>query len=182
MSKIDHRELTTILNGCKQLQVKWQRGLYDLLFDPILITVSNFHITDAEAEDLMQETFIRVFRNLDSYDASKSEITTWACIIAKRLTINFCKSKSKRNMNLSMEGLENLPSLPEASSIDFDWEHMNRVLSQIPEKYSAVFELSVYQGMKHQSIADQLDISESSSRVYLSRAIELIKKNFKSIA
>lgn len=182
MSKIDHRELKTILNGCKQLQPKWQRCLYDLLFDPILNVVSKFRITDAEAEDLMQETFIKIFNNLDTYDPSKSEITTWACLIAKRLTINFCNSMYKRNLSYNIEGLENHHSLSKSSALDFDWEQINIALSKIPEKYRRVFELSVYHGMKHRAIAEQLGINESSSRVYLSRAIELLRKDFKSIA
>lgn len=78
MKKVDHRELECILTGCKELSPKWQRTLYDLLFDPILMTISKFNITDAEGEDLMQETFIKIFRSLDSYDSNKSEITTWA--------------------------------------------------------------------------------------------------------
>lgn len=182
MRNIDHKELKTILNGCKQLQPKWQRCLYDLLFDSIVMTVSKFHISKTEAEDLMQETFIRIFRNLDNYDSAQSEITTWACTIAKRLTINYCNSHYKRNLILSLEGLENIDVQSTTPSIDLDWEHMNSVLAQIPEKYSKVFQLSVYQGMKHISIAEQLGITESSSRVYLSRAIDLIRKNFKSIA
>jgi len=182
LSKIDHRELETILDGCKQLQPEWQRRLYDLLFDPILITISQFQIMSTEGEDIMQETFIRIFQNLETYNSTKSEITTWACTIAKRITINYCNSKYKRNLNYYIEDLENHHIRSTSEIIDFDWEHIKRTLVDIPEKYRKVFELSIYQGMKHKAIGEQLGITESSSRVYLSRVIELIKKDFKSIA
>lgn len=181
MNKKGHRDLTSILNGCKLKRSASQRDLYDLLFDPILNVISRFHVHSGEAEDLMQETFIKVFRNLDSYDASKGEISTWACTIAKRLTINYCNSLYKRNLIYGIEGIENIQDSPSLSS-EFDWDRISVALKNVPDNYKEVFELSVYQGMKHAAIADELGISESTSRVYLSRALESLRKDFKSIA
>ena len=182
MGKIDHSELKVILNGCKKLQPKWQKRLYDLLFDSILLSVSKFGLTDEEAEDLMQETFIRVFNQLNTYDSSKSEITTWASTIAKRLTINYCNSKYKRNLKCSIDDLKNNHVISMNSNIDIDLEQLKLTLEQIPKKYREVFEMSVYQGMRHKAIAKQMNITESSSRVYLSRAVEFIKKDLKRLA
>lgn len=182
MSKVDHRELTKILEGCKKLQPRGQRALYDLLFNSILMTISQFRLSKPEMEDLIQESFIRIFNNLESYDQNKSAIHTWAAMIARRLAINYCNSYYKRNLSYSIDDLENHPIIDGTQVTEIDMERVNKALELIPENYRAVFELSVFQGLKHYAVAEKLQISESTSRVYLSRAIELIRKDFKSIA
>jgi len=178
----DHRELKTILNGCKNLQPKWQKCLYDLLFEEVLITISKFRLTKSETEDLMQDTFIRIFRQLDKYDYSQSKITTWASVIAKRLAINYCNSKYKRNLKYSLEELKNHQVISTIPDQKIDIELLKLTMKNIPEKYREVFDKSVFQGMKHKAIAESMNITESSSRVYLSRAIEIIKKDINRIA
>jgi len=182
LSKQDHKELDLILKGCRKLQPEWQRALYDLLFDSILMTVSQFRISKPEAEDLIQESFIRIFNSLDTYDYTKSNIKTWASVIARRLAINYSMSFYKKNLSYSLDDLESHRIIEHSPSIDLDIERVDKALSQIPDKYRLVFELCVFQGLRHQAVADELQIAESTSRVYLSRAIELIRKDFKSVA
>ena len=182
MSKGDQKQLKTILDGCKKLQPKWQRVLYDLLFESVLLTISKFKLTTPEAEDLMQETFIKIFNNLNRYDPEKASINTWASMIAKRLTINYCNSKYRQNLMESINESTQKQAVKEFASTDFDWERMQRAINQIPGKYKTVLELSIFQGLKHTAISEELGISESTSRVYLSRALELIRKDFKSLA
>lgn len=180
MSKIDHRELNKILKGCKRLQRQSQRDLYDLLFHSVLMSITRFRLLQEEVEDLMQETFIRIFQQIEEYDTSKAEITTWASMIGGRLAINYCQSFQKRNLKMSMDELENHTTEPLSNS-NLDLDLIQLSLDRIPTNYSEVFRLSIFEGLKHAAIAEQLNISESSSRVYLARAIELLKKDIKRL-
>lgn len=182
MTKVDHKEFALILKGCSRRQSKWQRALYDLLFDSVHSTVSQFRISKEEVEDLMQESFIRIFNHLDTYDETKSTINTWASMIARRLATNYCNSFYKKNLSYSLDDIQSHPIIDSDQTSEVDVERVHRAISQIPKHYRLVFELSVLQGLKHRAVADELKISESTSRVYLTRAIELIRKDFKSIA
>lgn len=61
-----------------------------------------------DAEELAQDTFLRAFRNIGSYDSKQASLSTWLCRIAYRLTLNFLKRS--RPYMISIEDAGSLPS------------------------------------------------------------------------
>lgn len=179
--KVDHTGVKGIIKGCLKGQRPAQRELYDLLFDELLITVSGFRVDKAEAEDLMQDAFIKIFSNLHTYSPVQASVYTWAKVIQKRVAINYCTSKYKQYMPTRLDDIP--PDALVAYTMDdggLDVDHLHQAIDRIPPQYGAVIRLSLLQGMRHAAVASELGISVSSSRVYLSRAVKMLQQDLKS--
>ena len=134
--------------------------------------VGNTH----DAEDILQEVFIKIFRNIDKLE-KKEAIKSWLYKITKNTIIDYYKKK--KEVVLAPEKMLNI------EDEDFTEDNMNEELSNclkkmifdLPDKYRQVYDLYENQNMKHKEIGEKLDISLSASKVRLKRAKEHFKKN-----
>lgn len=176
MNRVSHREVSLLVEGCIKCDSKSQRALYDLLFDSVLKTISVFALGKVQTEDLIQETFIKIFNNITTYDGGKSSIVTWASVIAKRTTINHIKSSKIQLVDQDISELHQEFYTTVVTSDDTQTQLIMRSIDQLPEQYRAVFEMAIFKRMEHESIGTVLGISPSSSRVYLTRAKKMLQK------
>lgn len=162
-----------IKEACKGNQASL-RQVYDLLFDNVALTISSFGLSIEESEDLVQEAFIKIFKQLDRYNHRKSSLNTWSALIARGLAI---KHISKNRLNTSDISKAKIISVVSQSSHDhLEYDMIIDQVEQLPLQYKQVFVLSVIQDLDHAAISRQLGISTSTSRVYLTRAKTQLQK------
>lgn len=159
-----------IIEKCKQHNRKAQLQLYNQYCDGMYVVANRFVKNSMEAEDIVQEAFIKAFIKLHQY---KGEVTFGAWL--KRIVIN--KSidvlKSKKQHLLDLEEVH----LNVVDTADDDWlvddlitiDEVKNAIEQLPEKYKYVVMLYLIEGYDHQEIAQILDITEVASRTHLSR-------------
>lgn len=130
---------------------------------------------EADAEDLLQNSFIDVFTNLDTF-RYQSAIGAWI----KRIVINNCINFLRRN-RLQFNELE--PYHTEtAAEPEEDFtprvrpEAIKQALMQLPDGYRVVFSLYLLEGYDHKEIADILNISEATSKSQYSRAKKKLRE------
>ena len=135
---------------------------------------------EAEAQDIVQETFLKAMQAKDSFKGNSS-LYTWLCTIAKNLWYNKCK---KRNREVSQEEL--LPDLPsgekstDAMLIDKDMaRQVHRILHTMEEPYKEVFSLRIFGELSFGEIADLFGKTESWARVTHHRAKKSIVEQLK---
>jgi len=133
----------------------------------------------ADAEDLAQESFIKAFRNLASYDPSYPFIT-WLFKIAHNTTIDFLRANKTTILSLDNEESsiqdecfdqsleESIDSLSDKSMID-------KALTTLPPTYREILILRHQQELTYAEIADTLDIPEGTVKIRLFRARNLLK-------
>jgi RNA polymerase sigma-70 factor (ECF subfamily) len=167
-----------IVEDCKQNNAKAQMQLYDM-YCQAMFTIAQRYVKDSfVAEDMMQDAFIKVFKNIQSF---KGEVTIGAWI--KRIVINQCIDylKKKRIELVSIEEKE----LTIADEDDWTVKEevsMNIVTSAInslPEKYKVVLNLYLIEGYDHQEIAKVLNITEVNSRSQLMRGKNKLRGQLK---
>ena len=166
--------LKEIIKGCQKGNPASQKVLYDL-FAPKMYGVCLQYCKDrTEAEDCLQEGFIKVFTNIKKYRFEGS-FEGWVRRIMVNATIeSFRKKKPETSLEDTMlVKLESDIIEEEASEINED-EIMD-IISELPPKYRMVFNLYVLEGLSHKEIAEVLDISEGTSKSNLSRARSWIK-------
>jgi len=137
-----------------------------------MLTVALRFIGDTmEAEDIVQEAFIRAFSKLDQY---KAEVSFGAWL--KRIVVNRCidvlKSKRQRLIELEENHLNVIDSDYETEWLvedDITIDAVKIAIEQLPEKYRYVVMLYLIEGYDHQEISEILNISEVASRTQLSR-------------
>lgn len=135
-----------------------------------------------EAEDLLQETFIRAFRNMEQFD-SKGALGAWL----RRITVNVCLEMYRKNKTLS-EHLKNFgEENKEDRSIDsalnsLALEDLVEKIQQLPPGFRTVFNLYAIEGFNHNEIAEMLKISSGTSKSQYSRARQLLREKIENEA
>ncbi len=160
-----------IVERCKQNDRQAQLKLYNQYCDGMFVVAQRFVKDTMEAEDIVQEAFIKSFYKLEQY---KGEVTfgAWLKRIVINRSIDVLKSKKQRLLDLEEVHL---------NVVDTDYENewlvddiitideVKSAIEQLPEKYKYVVMLYLIEGYDHQEISEILNISEVASRTQLSR-------------
>ena len=116
----------------------------------------------AEAEDAVQEIFVRLWKTADRYDPSRAKLVTWVMLIAKRHAIDRLRRKQVRPTNLSLEGdPAGRPGMTEDAGLQHGLnEHRQLLLDRIrelPALQQEVLTRAYLQGFTLREVAEQLD-------------------------
>ncbi len=170
-----------IVEKCKQNDRQAQMQLYKQYCDGMFIVAVRFVKDTMEAEDIVQEAFIKAFTKIEQYKAEVS-FGTWL----KRIVINRCidvlKSKRQRLIELEEHHLNVVDADYESEwlvddSITID--NVKQAIEKLPEKYKFVVILYLIEGYDHQEISEILNISKVASRTQLSRGKQKLQNALK---
>lgn len=163
--------LDSIIEQCKENNRLAQMQLYDQYCRGMYIVAYRFMKNEAEAEDVVQEAFIKAFRKLHQFNA---EVTFGAWL--KRIVINRCidvlKSRKQQLIELQQNHLKVVDTTYEDKWLvedEITKENVQKAIDQLPDKYRYVVSLYILEGYDHQEISEILDITEVASRTQLSR-------------
>ena len=167
-----------LIRRCGANERQAQRLLYDR-FAPLLMGICRRYVGNSQAEDVMQESFVRIFQYLSQY-RNEGSFEGWI----RRVCVNTCirhLEKAKR-LVVDYPG-DNLPELAIAPDVisQMSANELLKLLDDMPEGYKTVFNLNVIEGMQHKEIATLLGIEESSSRSQLTKARKYIQRAFAAI-
>lgn len=161
-------------NGVKSSQ-------YELVkrYSGMLLSVCRRYAKDeAMAKDVLQETLIRIFKNIDRYEA-RGSFEGWMRTIAVNRSLQWIeKSCFRHEMQPSAMPDDNL--IEPAVYQNMDAEDILNLIKQLPEGYRAVFNLNVIEGYSHREIGELLQISEATSRSQLTRARKMLQNQLES--
>ncbi|TYA71566.1 RNA polymerase sigma factor [Seonamhaeicola marinus] len=160
-----------IIEQCKQNNRKAQLQLYNQYCNGMYIVAKRFLKDADDAEDVVQEAFIKAFSKLDQY---KAEVTfgAWLKRIVVNKSIDFLKSRKQHLVDLEDVHLKVVDTTEDDKWLVDDAITLNDVKSAIgklPDKYQYVVMLYLIEGYDHQEISEILNISEVASRTQLSR-------------
>lgn len=131
--------------------------LYDNYADTLL-GVANKVVRDPElAQDVVQESFVKIWKKADSYDPKKAKLFTWLFRITRNTAIDKLRSvntKSDKEIQIDVSDVYNLG----VESIRPELMDVKEHLDKIEEKYQIVLEALFFQGMTQQEASDELDI------------------------
>lgn len=158
------------------------RTLYDKYKRRYLLTSLRYIKNRSDAEDVVQDAFIKIYRDLRQFDAAKGEFYTWS----NRIVINTClqKLRKKSVLNVFTDILEygQKFSINAMAIENLNLEDLTKLIQQLPKGYRTVFNLYVIDGYTHREIAEMLDISESTSKTQLMRAKKILKTDLSKVA
>lgn len=160
-----------IIEQCKQNNRKAQLQLYNQYCDGMYIVAKRFLKDANDAEDVVQEAFIKAFSKLHQY---KAEVTfgAWLKRIVVNKSIDFLKSKKQQLVELEEVHLKVIDTPVNDKWLVDDAITINDVkqaIDKLPDKYKYVVMLYLIEGYDHQEISEILNISEVASRTQLSR-------------
>ena len=159
---------------CARKDKEAQRELYEEYRSLILALCRRYAENPADAEDMMQDAFIKIFKVIGNFNWTRpGSLYSWM----SRVSINLAFDTAKRRRRLARQlvDVKNLEDeIPEDSSYEetasIPFEVLNEMIESLPEGYRTVFRLYCIDGLSHREIADLLGIKEKSSSASLSRA------------
>lgn len=168
-----------IIDQCKKNNAKAQMQLYNLYCKAMFLVSFRYVKDKFIAEDVMQEAFIKAFKNIKNY---KNEVAFGAWL--KRIVINQSIDYLKKNklelvsINDEIIKIENENDWQVQSSISI--ENIVSVINGLKEKYRLVLSLYLLEGYDHQEISGILKITENTSRTHLLRGKKILKEQLKT--
>ena len=139
-------------------------------------------LNPAEAEDIVQETMIKVWNRRDQWDDIDS-IEAFCLTICRNLSLDKMKKMANQSQSLS-EGEYDTPdrsysSNPEEQAVQQDRVALvRRLIDELPEKQRSVMQLRDFEGKSYKEIAEIMAISEEQVKVNIFRARQAIKQRF----
>ncbi len=163
-----------IISDCIAGSRKAQSMLYQQ-FAPKMFGVCLRYAKDAtEAEDNLQDGFIKVFTNLKNFRHDGS-LEGWI----RRIMINVSLEKiRKQHLLYPVEDVAIYDSVNYSDDViaKIAADDLMKLIQQLPPRYRLVFNLYVIEGMSHQEIAEEMSITQGTSKSNLARARDILKK------
>ena len=156
-----------LIDRCRKGDTKAQFELYKLYYKP-MYNISFRMVGDAlEAEDVMQEAFLKAFTKLDTYEGLVS-FGAWLKKIVINRSLDYLKKRKVKFEEIN----EKIPDEePEGIVIsEVHMEHLKKAIQRLPDGYRVVLTLHLLEGYDHEEIAEILKISNGSSRSQYLRA------------
>lgn len=143
--------------------------------DPAFRVARRYVRADYDAQDIVQEAFVRAYRKIDSYDSGRGHFAAWLA----RIVANEAVSWLRRERLRATGDVDELPSLGAAAALTdpapapdagVQYADVVRALERLPAGARTVFNLAVFDGYPHEEIGELLGITASASRAQLTRA------------
>jgi len=180
MSINSDEEIIQLLTNPKKIE-QGMRFLVDKYHIKIYHHIRHILLSHDDANDVTQETFIKIWKNIKNFRGDSS-LYSWIYRIATNEAINFIR-KNKKHKNLVRESTENYLAniLVSDSSIDGEELQLNlqKAIIKLPDKQRLIFNMRYYEEIKFKDIALILNLSEGGAKSTYHIAEKKIKDFFK---
>lgn len=150
-----------------------QKQLYNQFAEVMLGVCYRYTKSLADAEDVLQEGFVRVFKNLHQYRFD-GELGAWIRRVMVTTALNYLKRNAKYQNDLAFEKLDMHPVTDDNPEIKLDTKELASLIQQLPAGYQAIFNLHAVEGYTHVEIGELLGITDGTSRSQYARARALM--------
>ncbi|NBS66853.1 MAG: sigma-70 family RNA polymerase sigma factor [Betaproteobacteria bacterium] len=138
----------------------------------------------AEADDAVQETFVRLWQTADRFDPQRAKLVTWVMLITRRHLIDRLRRKSARPEQLGLDSaIETLGPVTQAPVLpggEHDVEVLRRRVAELPELQRVVIERTYLQGFTLREVAEQLGAPLGTVKSALSRGLARLRDRMAS--
>lgn len=177
LKKYTEAELVMLLKQRKQSAFGYLYDHYSgALFSVILAIVRDREL----ASDVLQEAFVKIWRQIETYDDTKARLFTWMMNVARNASIDMVRSKSYQNSLQNQELSETVYESAESSPVNIDKIGLRKIVHLLKDEYKVLVELSYFEGYTQDEISKMLNIPLGTVKTRLRAALvqlrELVKR------
>ncbi len=166
-----------LVNGWLREDSRYQQALYDKYKAEMFMVCMRYAKSKAEAEDFLQDGFVQVFRDLHQFDTVKGSLQGWVRKVVVNKVLQHLRKKKLQFASADIADFPNqLPNNEDVLSM-LSAKEIIQLIQQLPDGYRVVFSLFMLEGFSHQEIAEQLNISESTSKSQLHKARHSLQRS-----
>jgi RNA polymerase sigma factor (sigma-70 family) len=174
---LSEEDLVRALKGQETIAIE---ALYDMYSAALLGVILRIVQHDEVAEDLLQETFIKIWHSADSYDSSKGRLFTWMMNVARNLSIDKLRSKDFRNTNKNQDIENNVDFIDSQKRITFnaDTLGLKEMVTALKPEFNDVLDMVYFKGYTHVEAAEALNLPLGTVKTRIRMAIMELRKHF----
>jgi len=163
-----------LILGCIREDQTCQKLLFEQFAPKMFTLCRRYARHHMEAEDMLQDGFVKVFDNLKQFQG-KGSFEGWVRRIMVNTALKYYRKSSFQKEQIGFEDYQVGSVAPEAIS-SLGEEEIMALIAKLPDGYRVVFNLYVLEGYSHSEIAESLNIAESTSRSQLVKARKMLQK------
>lgn len=176
---INRESLEQLIENCKNGDRRAQKAIYDSLAPRMSAVCLRYMGQKESAEDVLQDGFVTLFSKLDSFSGEGS-FEGWA----RKIFVNTALMSLRKNDILKqtedVDSAWDICSSEPTAIQNISHEELLNMIAELPDGFRTVFNMYVIEGYSHKEIADELQISEATSRSQLLRARALLQQKIKN--
>jgi RNA polymerase sigma-70 factor (ECF subfamily) len=182
MSLQNMKDIQPIIDGCMRGERAAQDRLYKKFSSLLYGICLRYARNKMEAQDVLQEVFVKIYNNIQSYH-NEGSFEGWLRRIAVNTSITNYRKNLKHAYQQDVDELVRTHDEPlHIEDLEFTAEEMMQCIDRLPIGYKTVFNLYVIEGFMHKEISDMLGIDVNTSKSQLSRAKTHLQRELKNIA
>jgi len=170
-----------IIKKCLKGNAQAQRVLYDEHKVKWFMICLRYGHNRAEAEDMLQEGLIGVFKNLKQYDPGKASFSAWSNKVIVNAALQYLRKWKNLNFTRDIDDYTDQLSYSEDIFESLGAKELTSMVQKLPDGYRIVFNLYVIEGYKHREIAEKLSISENTSKTQLLKAKKMLRTQLEEV-
>jgi len=155
-------------------------ALYDMYSSSLYGVIVRIIVDTATAEDILQETFVKIWHSFASYNTDKGRLFTWMVNIARNLAIDKIRSKDFKNQNKNQELENNVTFVDEQRNTVYKPELLGikDLVQTLKPEQKSILDLVYFKGYTHVEAAEELAIPLGTVKTRLRMALIELRKNF----
>ncbi len=163
-----------LIEGCIKQNRKAQKMLYDLYASKFLGVCIRYAHNKPEAEDILQESFIKIFNRIEQYNFIGS-FEGWMRRVIVNTAITNYRKNLKHYYSNSLDAINEYEDSNGNDITEFTLEEMLHVIQSLSPGYRLIFNLFAIEGYSHKEIAEMMNIDIATSKSQYSRARKIIQ-------
>lgn len=170
----------TLINGCVKGEARAQKALFDKFASKMLVVCLRYFPNKMEAEDVLQDGFVKVFQKIEHYKFDGS-FEGWLRRVFANTALDEIR---RRKTNIEEQDVSEFSykiSSNNATDGDLQADDLLKMVQALPVGYRVVFNMFAIEGYSHKEIAEILDIPENTSKSQFFRAKALLKTQLEKI-
>jgi RNA polymerase sigma factor (sigma-70 family) len=174
---LSEEELVLALRRREKIAVE---ALYDMYSSSLYGVIVRIVIDTAVAEDVLQDTFLKIWHSFNSYSAEKGRLFTWMVNIARNLSIDKIRSKDFKNQGKNRELENNVAFIDEQRNTVYRPELLGikELVETLKPEQKSILDLVYFKGYTHVEAADELGVPLGTIKTRLRMAIIQLRKHF----
>jgi RNA polymerase sigma factor (sigma-70 family) len=173
--------IDAVIEGCRHGSRKAQEQLYRTYYKAMASLCLRYTQNDADAVEVLNTGFLKVFQNIQRYDPAQASLYTWIRTIVMNSCLDFIKRRAKALPGKELEFAADV-HIPADAVLKMNAGELLALVRQLPPATGAVFNLYVLEGYSHKEIVQMLGISEGTSKWHLNAARKLLQQRLQKDA
>jgi len=169
-----------MLEGCQANKEHAQKYLFNRYSRIMTGVCMRYADSYEEAQDIVQDAFIKVFRKINTF-SGKGSLEGWIRRIMVNTALDYLRSIKNERFNVAVDDVEFKLKEDQQVVSSLEAEDLLKIIQTLPTGYRTVFNMYAIEGYSHGEIADQLEISENTSKSQYSRARTLLQKKLEKV-